>query len=155
MRFFKESLYIVDRRVQTSLFYEDQPYIAYSFSNFVHPPPTTSLSPQLLPPLFFMLSCFFGRVGDHATFDVLFYLMTHFKSWYLSVRRPWYAFYARRHQVYWGLTHDVGFYWYSDLMSPTHKHTALSVASRLILMHPHNYIFAPFVLCSRQLPLLN
>ena len=118
-------------------------------------PPPLPCHLQPLPPLFFLLPCFFGRVGDHATFDVLFYLMTHFKPWYLSVRRPWYVFYATRHQVYWGLTHDVGFYWYSDLMSPTHKHTAHSVASSLILMHPHNYIFAPLVLCSRQLPLLN
>ena len=29
---------------------------------------------QPISPLFFLLSCFFGWMGDHATFDVLFYL---------------------------------------------------------------------------------
>ena len=66
------------------------------FSNFVPtpfppsllpstaPPPTHTTgaaSPcsqhlwETLPPLLILLSCFFGRMGDHATFDVLFYLM--------------------------------------------------------------------------------
>ena len=31
--------------------------------------------------------------------------------------------YATRHQVYWGLTYNVDFYWYSDLISHTHTHT--------------------------------
>ena len=49
-----------------------------SFSNFVHPPSlphfpvTSNLSP---PPLFILLSCFFGWMGDHTTFDVPFYLL--------------------------------------------------------------------------------
>ena len=37
----------------------------------------------------------------------------------------WFAFYEKRIQVYWGLTHNVVFYWYSDLISQTqpHKHS--------------------------------
>ena len=49
------------------------------FSNFVQPPflllPSLPCHLQPPHPLFFLLSCFFGRMGDHATFDVLFYLM--------------------------------------------------------------------------------
>ena len=67
---------------------------------------------------------------------------------------PWCMFYATRCQVYLGLTHSVVFYWYSDLTSQTHKHThtAHSGASRLTLLH--KFIFAPLVMCSKQLPLL-
>ena len=35
----------------------------------------------------------------------------------LVPERPCYVFYATRHQVYWGLTHNVVFRWYSDLTS--------------------------------------
>ena len=28
----------------------------------------------------------------------------------------WCMFYAKRHQFYWGLTHNVSFYWYSDFV---------------------------------------
>ena len=68
---------------------------------------------------------------------------------------PWYMFYATRHQVYWGLTYNVVFYWYSNLISHTHKHknTAHSGANRLT--HTYSYIFAPLVMCSQQLPLLH
>ena len=39
---------------------------------------------------------------------------------------PWCVFYATRHQIYLGLTRNVVFYWYSDLIShdthDTHMH---------------------------------
>ena len=38
---------------------------------------------------------------------------------------PWSVFYATRCQVYLGLTHNVVFYWYSDLTSQTHTHSTL------------------------------
>ena len=40
----------------------------------------------------------------------------------LVPEEPWCAFYATRHQVYWGLTH-VDSCWYSNLLSHTRTHT--------------------------------
>ena len=132
------------------------PYIAYplpAFSNFVHssPPLPCHLQPQ--PPLFFLLSCFFGWMGDQATFDV---------PWIYTCEAlvPWHqkdldVFYAKRCQVYWGLTRNVVFCWYYDTMSHTHKHTAHTAHSRASrLTQPYKYIFTPPVMCSQQLPLL-
>ena len=68
---------------------------------------------------------------------------------------PWYVFYTTRYQVYWGLTCNVVFYWYSDLILHTHTHThtntcrAHSGASRLT--HPCKYKFTPPVMCSSYL----
>ena len=35
---------------------------------------------------------------------------------------PWCVFYATMCHIYWGLTHNVIFYWYPDLTSHTHTH---------------------------------
>ena len=107
------------QRDASPLFYEDPYYIAYpSFSNFLQPtlshPFPSHLQPS--PSLFFLLTTFFGLMGDHAAFDVLLYLMI---IWIYT----WCVFYATGRQVYWGLTHYVVFYWYSDLIWYTHTHT--------------------------------
>ena len=61
------------------------------------------LQPQLR--LLFLLSCFFGWMGDHATFDVLFYLMIAWiytcRAWYLSTRKTLICALCKRRQVYW------------------------------------------------------
>ena len=49
---------------------------------------------------------------------------------------PWCVFYATRHEVYWGLTYNVAFCWYSYLISHTQTHTGPSR-----LTHPYKYIF--------------
>ena len=69
---------------------------------------------QPTPPLLFLLSCFFGWMGDHTTFDVLFYLMILwiYTCWTLG---PWCVFNATRCQVHWNPTHNVDFCWCSDL----------------------------------------
>ena len=46
-----------------------------SLHNCPIPSPSLPCHLQPRPQLFFLLSCFFGWMGDHATFDVLFYLM--------------------------------------------------------------------------------
>ena len=126
-----------------------------SFFKFC-PIPSPQLTCHLQPPpqLFFLLSCFFGWMGDHTTFDVLFYLMIYWSTMSslgnLVPEGPWCVFYATRSQVYWGLTYNVVFYWYSDLISQTH--TAHSGASGLT--HPYKCIFTPLAMCSKQLPLL-
>ena len=53
----------------------------------------------------------------------------------LAPEGPWCVFYATRHQVYWGLTHNVIFYRYSDLISQTHKRTHHTQA--LVEWHTH------------------
>ena len=47
--------------------------------------------------------------------------------------------YAIKHQVYWGLTHNVVFYQYSDLIPHKKRHTAHAGLNRL--RHPYEYIY--------------
>ena len=79
---FLKSLYMVGRKVLTPLFHEDpSPPILPTppFPNFVLPPlPPFLCHIQPPTPLFFLLSCFFGWMGHHAT---------HVKPWYLSTKR--------------------------------------------------------------------
>ena len=134
-------------------------FIFHIFSNFMktpyiaYPPLFQILSThcqlQLLPPLFFLLSSFFGWM-DLTTFDVLFYLMLndnidlHMLSLGTLVPEgPWCVFHATRLN-FTEVWHNVVFYWYSDLLSRTH--TAHSGASRLT--HWYKYIFIPYVVCS-------
>ena len=50
------------------------PYVAYpTFLKFYITPLSRFLQP--LPPLLFLMSCFFDLMGDCATFDALFHLM--------------------------------------------------------------------------------
>ena len=65
---------------------------------------------------------------------------------------PWCVFYSQRCQVYWGLTYNVVFYWYSDLISDTNTCSTLR-DSRLTL--PYECIFTILVMCSQQLLLLH
>ena len=78
---------------------------------------------------------------------------------HMSSFRTLMHFYATSGEIYWGLTHDVVFCLYSDMISHTHthihtqRHTAHPGASRLT--HPYKYIFIPTVMCSQQLSLLH
>ena len=63
------------QRVCNPLILWRPPYIVYlppPFLSFVQPPSPLPHHLQSLPPLLFFLSCFFGRIGDCTTFDVLF-----------------------------------------------------------------------------------
>ena len=53
---------------------------------------------------------------------------------------PWCVFYATRRQVYWGLTHNVVFYWYSDLISHTHKHANLYIYTTCYVLTAATFI---------------
>ena len=71
-----QNVIIAGRGVLTSIFYEDPLYCLPSFfQNFDHSLPLPCCL-QPLPSLLFLLSCFFGCMGDRPIFDVLFYLMT-------------------------------------------------------------------------------
>ena len=123
-----KSLCIVDRGVLKSLFYKDFPYIAYPpfFLNFVHPPPT-SLSPPTYNPTALSAVMFIWLNGWSCYIWCVILLNDNMdlqmsNPGTLVPEGPWCAFYATRHQSYWGLTHNVVFYcWYSDLILHTHK----------------------------------
>ena len=176
MEKFLKSLYIFDKGVITPYFMKT-PYIAYPspFFEFCPPTPPSPHPPHTHTHAFpvssnphpnALFSCFLGWLGDHATLDVLFYLriIWIYTSWALIPEGPWGVFYVTRSKVYWGLTH-VFFYWYSDLISHTQRHTKPSGASQLT-HHPDMYIyiyttcyviyiFTPPVMCSQRLPLLH
>ena len=70
---------------------------------------------------------------------------------------PWCVFYATRHQLYWGLIHNVIFCLYSDLISHTHTHTHTQrerEREASIMTHSYKCIITPPVMCSQQLSLL-
>ena len=97
-------------------FYEDYPYIAYPplpppFSNIVHPTspftshfPVTSHFPSLSSDIWCAI-LLNHNMGLHMLSLSIF-----------SPEGPWCVFHATRHQVYWGLTHNVAFYWYSEFI---------------------------------------
>ena len=121
-----EVLFVCRELLTPSMFYEDPslyclPYHILHLFKFC----PTPILPCCLSSLLFVL--FFLVKGDCATFDVLIYLMVFwvYTCWalYLSTRRTLLCVYATKHQVYWGMTHNVVFCWYSDLISETQKHT--------------------------------
>ena len=100
------------------------------FFKFCPPPTPTSVSPPTPTPT--VLSV------------VLFLYMSSLCT--LVPEGPWCVFYAIRRQVYWGLTHNVGFtgtlIWYH-----THKHTAHAGVSRLT--HSYN-TYLRHLLCAQS-----
>ena len=66
---------IVGRKVLTPYFKKTPPTLATPFSNSVQPPRHLPCHLQIAPPLLFLLPCLFCWMGNHITFDVLFYLM--------------------------------------------------------------------------------
>ena len=146
---------MADRGVLTHLFCEyTSLYCLLILFQILSNPPSPILSCRLQPPpptthpvVLFLWVNGWSR-------HIWFYLMI---SWMCTCQAlgPWCVSYATRRQIYWSLTHDVVFYWYSDLMSHTKthikKHTAHSGASRLT----RPYIFTPTLMCSQQLALLH
>ena len=100
------------------------------FSNFVQL--LLSCHPQTPHPLLFLLSCFFGSMGNQATFNVLLYLYNDIMALQMYLYVPWCVFSATRHQVYWGITHNVLFCCYSHLLSLIHSHTRTTIHGTLI-----------------------
>ena len=71
---------------------------------------------------------------------------------------PWYVFYATRHQVYWGLTHNVAFCCYSTLIwyqahtsTHTHTHTHTHTCTQgPVDWHSHINIYLCHLLCAHS-----
>ena len=64
------------------------------------------------------------------------------------------VFYTTRHQIYWGLTNNKCFCWYSDLMSHK-KSRAHSKHRGQETNSPNKYILRSPVMCSQQLSLFH
>ena len=60
---------------------------------------------------------------------------------------PWCVFPATRRQVYWGLTHNLVYYRYSDFVI-THKHTQLTQGP--VDWHTHINIYLHQLLCAHD-----
>ena len=123
-------LYIVGRGVLTLLFYEDPLYcLTHPFSKFCPPPPPTtptSLPPRTHSPTALSVVMFLWLNGwSHHIWCVI--LVNNDMDLYMSSlgtlvpEGPWCLFYATRRQIYRSLTHNVVFYWYSDLISNTYN----------------------------------
>ena len=65
---------------------------------------------------------------------------------------PWCVFYAKRHQLYWGLTYNVAFCWYSDLISHKHIHTLKDTqyTQGPVDWHIHINIYLHHLLCAHN-----
>ena len=105
------------------------PYIAYyPFFKFCPTsPPRLPCHLQPSPPLFFLFSFFFGWIGDHATFDVLFCVMI---IWIYTCRAlvPLYqkdlnVCFMQQRAKFTEVWHVFFLYWYSDLTLHTHINT--------------------------------
>ena len=118
------------------------PYFAYpSFFKFCPTSPKTltptSLSPPILTPTVLSVAQFLWLNGWSCHIWCAILLNDNMDLYMSSLGT------LIRHQVYWGPTHNVVFYWYSDLISHTQTHTTYLGASRLT--HPYKYIFTPHV----------
>ena len=128
------------------------PPLPSSFFKFC-PTPSPRIPCHLQPPpqLFFLLSCFFGWMGDHATFDMLFYLMIIW-IYICQALVPWYqkdldVCFMQQGVRFWCRTYNVVFYWYWFDITNTQTPTAHSGASGLT--HPCNRIFY-HLLCAKS-----
>ena len=89
------------------------PLFIFKFCNFLH-----------FVSLFFLLSYFFGWIDEcHIGCFLLEIRNLHMSSFCTLVPEELWVLYITRYQIYWGLTHNVVFYQYSDLISHTHKLT--------------------------------
>ena len=165
-RHLRSKMHVVGRGILTPLFYEDPLYYlppCQFFSNL----PIPSLSPPTPTPaalsvvLYFWLTWWSYRTWCAILLNDIMDL--HMLS--LGTLVPegrWCVFYVTRHQTHWGLTHNVNFCWYSDLISHTkihtntytHKDTQYIQGPVSRLTDPYEYICTPPVMCSQQLSLL-
>ena len=72
----------------------------------------------------------------------------------LAPERPSCVFYATRHHVYWGLTNNVVFRWYPNLISHKHTHTYTRKDTQYTLgpvdWHIHINIYLHHLLCAHN-----
>ena len=156
----QESAAAVENYPKTPILWR-YPYISYpplfKFCSMKPPPPLPPPIQQNHSPLF-LLFCFFGGMGDCATSDVLFYLMTLwiYTCWalYLVTQGHCGVVFATRRQ-FTEAEHMTCFFaiiltWYH---TNKRRHTAHTGANRMT--YPYKYILTPPILCSEQLSVLH
>ena len=132
-------VFIVEKGSQTLFLWRPPFFQFYSLT----PAPPFPCHLQTLPPLFLQLTGFFGWMGDHATFDVLFYLMIWIYTY--QALGPWCVFHATR----WGLTHNFTgtLIWYhtqkytQHTQGPVDWHTHLSKYLQQLLFVHSSYLY--------------
>ena len=110
-------------------------------------PPTST--PTVLSVVLFLLAKW---VGDHATFDVLFYLMIIW-NYTCQALVPWYqkdldVCFMQQGVRFTEVWHNVIFYWYSNLILQTHKHTQHTQGP--VDWHTHINICLHHLLCAHS-----
>ena len=104
--------------------YCQAPYpFSYSIS---HPTPTYPCPPIDKKKIYFHCSfCFLISLTEWMIVTHLMFLLEiidlHMSSLGTLLPEKPCMLYTTRYQIYWGLTHNEGFCWYSDLISHTHK----------------------------------
>ena len=120
-------------------------HIAYPlFWNFVQPLFSVTSNPH-------PHCSFFGWMGDHATLEVLFYLILWIYTCPWCVW-PWCVFYIARRQVYWSLTHVVfasALTWYHT-QEHTHTHKDTQHTQGPVNLHAHINIYIHHLLCAHS-----
>ena len=119
------------------------------------PTPHPSLSPPTPTPYccFCCLVFFLPNGWEHHIWCAL--LLNDIMNLHMSShgtlvpKGPWCVLYATRHQVYRGLTHNVIFCWYSDLISHAHKH-AQHIQGQLLDWHIQTNIYLHHLLCTHS-----
>ena len=104
-------------------------------------------------PLLILLSCLFHWMGDHATFDILFYLII---LWIYKCQAsvPWYhdVCFMQQGVKFTEVWHIIWFFtslWFDT--TQTHKQRHIAHSGVNWLTHPYKYILTPPVMCSQQL----
>ena len=133
-------------------------YIAYPLFQILSNPPPCHLQP--LPPMLFLLSCFFDLMGDCVTFDVLFCLMIlqiHTCQTLVPQYQKDLDVCFMQQDLTFTEVWDMWFFagtliWY---YTHTNTHPYTQHTQGPVDWHPYKYIFTPPVMYSQQLSLLH
>ena len=148
------SLHIVGRKVLTPPVLWRSPILSTpSFFKFC---PTTLPIPTTLPPLTatptvlsVVLFLWLNEWSCHTWCAILLNdVDLHVLSLCTVVPEgPLCVFYVTRCQIYWGLTHNVVLYWYSDLISHTQTYKRTHHTQGPVDWHTHISIYLHHLLC--------
>ena len=151
-RTFKVSLHSWQRGPSSLTLWKLPLYCLYPFFKFCLPPPPTSLPPPTCTPTTLSIVMFLSlNVRSRHIWcaillnDKMDLQMLSFGT--LVPERSWCVFYVIRCHVYRGLTHNVVFYWYSDMTSHTQTYKQTQ-GTDTVDWHTHINIYLHHLLCS-------
>ena len=129
------------------------------FSNFVHTPLPPPPPPHQLPtstPTVLSVVLFIWLIGwsRHIWCAILINANMDLHVWGIGNIVPegrWCVFYTTRRQVHWGLTYNVFFYWYYDLISHTQTHEQSQHTHGRVDWHHHVDKYLHHLLCGHSI----